>query len=122
MLSLCDSSHKARAPSVRLHLGEVGLCVVAISAELGLDAEHDPAAVDQLLDLRCPAFIDVTAGVLRNLAVVDVLVHEDAGLDAGFGVFGTPERFLNHFMCGEHLDISCVVPKNGRGCLGKIIH
>ena len=47
MLSLCDSSHKARA-SVRLHLGEVGLCVVAIDAELGLDAECNPAELCSL--------------------------------------------------------------------------
>lgn len=85
--------------SVRLHLGEVSVRLVAVELELGLDTEDDPSAVDQLIELGRPAVVDVAGGVLDDLIVVDVLVHQDGRLETGFGRLGAAKGLMNHFLC-----------------------
>ena len=99
--------------SVRLHLGQIHLGLVAVEVELGLDAKHDPAAVDQLLDLGSPAVVDVAAGVFADVGVVDVLVHQDCWLEAWLCRFGVAKGIADHFLCVGHLDISSVARKGG---------
>lgn len=99
--------------SVRLHLGEVGQRVVAIDAELGLDAEHDPAGLDQLLELGRPAVIDIAAGVLADLVVVDVLVHQNAGLDTCLSGLGVAQDVADHFLGRVHVYSPNGIPKLG---------
>jgi hypothetical protein len=84
--------------SVRLHLGEVGVRLVAVELEFGLDAEDDPSAGDQLLELRRPAVVDIARGVLADVGVIDVQVHQDARLEARFGRFGRTQCITDHFL------------------------
>ncbi len=79
----------------RLHLGEIGVGLVSVDVKLGLDAEHDPATTDQLLELGGPGTVDLAGRVLIDLAVVDVLVHQDAGLDASLGRFRRTQSVLD---------------------------
>ncbi len=102
------------AVSVHLHLGEIGHGGVAVDAELGLDAEDDPSAVDHPLELRRPAVVDIARGVLGDLVVVDVLVHQDRGLEACFGRFGVAQGVTDHFIgCGGHVRFPLVVIERG---------
>jgi len=88
--------------SVRLQLGQVHHGVMAVEVELGLDAEGNPSVVDQLLDLGGPAVVDVAGGVLADLVMVDVLVHQDAWLDAGLGLLGFAQGVADHFLGSGH--------------------
>lgn len=77
---------------------------MSVDAEFGLDAEDDPPAIDQLLDLRRPTVVDVGARVFADLFVVDVQVHQDAWQEARLGRFGVAKGFADHLMgcCGGH--------------------
>lgn len=79
---------------------------MTIEVELGLDAEHDPAAVDQLLDFGSPAVVDVAAGVLPDVVVVDVAVHQDARLDTDLGGLGVTQGVTDHFLGILHRRLS----------------
>ncbi len=74
--------------------------LVAVDAEFGLDTEHNPSAIDQLLDLRRPAVVDVGARVFADLVVIDVLVHQDRGLDVRLCRFGGVHRITDHLLGG----------------------
>lgn len=86
---------------------------MAVEIELGLDAEDNPAAVDQLLDLGSPAVVDVAAGVLADVRVVDVQVHQDARLDADIGGLGITQGVMDHFLGILHRRSLRLKPQNG---------
>lgn len=75
-------------------------------AGLRLDAEDDPAGVDQLLDLGSPAVIDVAAGVFADVVVFDVAVHQNARLDADLGGLGGTQGVTDHFLGISHRRLS----------------
>ena len=84
---------------------------MAVDVELGLDAEHDPAAVDQLLDPGSPAVVDVAAGVFPDVGVVDVQVHQDVRLNADFGGLGVTQGVFDHFLGVLHCNSPGFAPK-----------
>jgi len=88
--------------SVRFHLGQVHLGIVAVEIELGLDTEDNPAAVDQLLYFGGPAVVDEAARVFADVVVVDIAMHQDARLDTDFGRLAVTQSVLDHFLSILH--------------------
>lgn len=83
--------------SVRFHSGEVDLGVVADHAHFGLDSECNPAGVQELLDFRSPAVVQVAGGELRDLGHIDVQVCDDRRLDTFRHALGRLECLPDSF-------------------------
>ena len=93
--------------SVRLQLGEVGNCHVATQrAELGLQAEHDPAVVEHLADhvmVGTARFSDRVVSDIRDQAWVDVLVQQYQRLNSGGAKLSSLQSLVDNFLrrCGH---------------------
>lgn len=97
-----------------LHLGHVGPGGMAVAVELGLDAEDHEAVVHELLELRGPRVVDVAAGILADVVVVDVPMHQDRRSEVNFGVLGSGERFPDEGQSSVHfqfsIDVQAIAP------------
>ena len=117
---MCEQNTKEEAPRVvksqgllswgcavdnasdRSHLGEVGNRHVAPQrAELGLDAEHDPAIIEHLANLvviGTARFSDSVMSDVRDQIWVDVLVQQYRWLNSSSAEFGNLQSLGDHFL------------------------